>query len=408
MHALGLTILLAAGVVPNAQVGVRLAGEARAPDAFATAPGGPGGELTVTPSIDTWLQGDRFRLRLGYSLEMGWQTEALQPTPDLLHEGRLTYTTRLSPRLELSASAWGRAGTETWLLSLTQSPTTVDLLPQVGRIQVAAATGSAGLRYRTSPTQTISLTLGYDASGGLDTPSRAVLPLYYGPTGRLAIRQRIGPLDEVGGNVTASHTELSIGSAYDLLGLAGVWRHDLGPRTRIVPLVGVVVARDARVLDVLPPANLYPQANVDIEHRFVFSDSELAVVGRVWLGPAVNRIDGTLESRAGLSASVAWRLGRRFTAGLGTDEIWVLARNPLVDGGLQSVAARAAWTLATGMRIETGLRFYSQQLPTRSQLPVLLQDGWAVTVGFVATIGTEPTPPRDRERDDRRRLGSEQ
>ena len=239
--------------------------------------------------------------------------------------------------------------------------------------------------------QTWEASAGYDASGGMDTLSRAALPLGYGPRADLTLRQAVTGADLVSGHLTWQHTEFSTGPAYDLAGVTLDWARRLASDTRLTPSAGVMVSRDAR-LPLAPNAFLiHPTLSLAASHRFQWTGSSLDLEGRLWTGPALNRLDGSLESRAGIHAAATWQVSRRVNASLLVDQVWILARGPLIDGAFQSLGAQGSYLLTTGVQLQTGLRFYYQQLPQRYRGPGLDGSGWDLFVGLRAFFGNTPT-----------------
>jgi len=222
------------------------------------------------------------------------------------------------------------------------------------------------------------------------TLARAVLPLGYGPRADLTLRQSVTGRDLVSGHLTWQRTEFSTGPAYDLAGVTLDWERRLSTDTRLTPSAGVVVSRDARI-PLAPGAFLiHPALSLAATHRFRWPGSQLELEGRLWTGPTLNRLDGSLESRAGIHAAATWQMSRRAQAGLLVDQVWVLARGPLIDGALQSLGAQGSYTLTTGVQLQTGIRFYYQQLPQTYRGPGLNGSGWDVFVGLRAFFGNTP------------------
>lgn len=389
MHFL-LSLLFATAVVPTAQAGVSMDTHARAPDVYATSPGAAGLELAVTPAASLSLTSAEGILRLDYSLRAGWLSNALEPAPTLLQTGRLSYIDRLGPRLDFLASGWGRYGQETWLFALSPEGALPDLLPAVGRITIGAFTGLAALRYRWSPTWTLQLSAGYDASGGMDTLARSVLPFGYGPRGELGVFQDLTARDQLRGRLTFQHTEFTSGPAYDISGLTFDWERRFAGGTRLTPSAGILVSRDARIPVTRAAFQVHPALSLAVAHRFVWTGSQLALEGRVYAGPALDRLTGLLDDQAGIHAAATWQATRRLSAGALVDQLWVLGPGFAIGGALRSIGAQAAYVVADGIEIHGGLQLYSQSVPSTAG-PYLAGSGWDLFVGLRAFVGTAPT-----------------
>lgn len=192
---------------------------------------------------------------------------------------------------------------------LPPSPTP---LLQVGaedpRFAVLYAQARAAIDFRVSRRTTVTPAVAYEANGGLDEPSRAVLALVHGPVGSLSIERQLSRADALVTTVTGAYAEVEttvVEAAPVTRGEAEQrWRHKVSRLTSTELAWGIVVS----VQDPLP-VQLYGIGQVSLITGFQqrSARARAAFYGRTF--PWINSFSGDVEQRAEGGVAVSWTAG---------------------------------------------------------------------------------------------------
>jgi hypothetical protein len=222
---------------------------------------------------------------------------------------------------------------------------------------------------------TLSESVGYTASVGLDEPSRALYPFTHGPTASLAYAYVFNPRDTLTSKLEGSMAYApSTGNRAYRVDFEERLVHLFNRRTYSEFAIGVAYTRAELDGDVI--IGVTPTSEAAITTNMKAAGGELSLGARLTYGPELDRTALVFDTRIGVEGNVGWSKGR-FTSYAGTAT--AVSVNPEDAGSLSGVTGNTGvrYELGAGFMTEAGLRFAYQEYEGAESLP-------ATWVAFVA------------------------
>lgn len=156
---------------------------------------------------------------------------------------------------------------------------------------------------KVSPRNTVSVSAGYNVSGGTTALSRVELPLQKTPYAGASVGFVLNPQDLLLTNLHLSNTTLSNGAANAVASVDEEWRRELETGTRVSLSAGAAAVRqNAEAFGVRPVARAWAA------HLFPLGRRRVETAGSARVAPWINPLTGVLTERAELLsyARLAW------------------------------------------------------------------------------------------------------
>jgi len=250
--------------------------------------------------------------------------------------------------------------------------------PSAERTNWGSARSAVDVTHELSRTHSLGVALGYEVSGGLDTPSRESLPPIHGPDGRVLFRTLLSPRDSLASIVAARYT---LGTLSESQGVVpGQGTHTRGYYFVFVESVEHLFSRQLRGILAaggsyswqdqpgLPPTSgVLPSGAADLDYRTRVAKGTFQARAGVSFAPFLDPTTVTIDDRLSSRVLIGWEQGRTelILASQGT----ISTSNSPSSIAMLNATAGALYDLGSGFRLDGGVRFAWQRLQEQDTVP---------------------------------------
>ncbi len=258
-------------------------------------------DLETAPELRLQLASPRMRYVLNYTPRATlWDVGADAFAPTLLHAAaaRIEWLERNSRFSLEQTAAYG--GVNFSARAQTPGPDgtlpDAEVVPGARVVDFAESTTTLASRL-TFRRWVTDLSVGYQLGGGATREAREDLPFQQGPFAAASVAHALTRTDELVTTLSASQATYSSGPQSILSELDERWRHLWSRVTSTELTLGVSEARVRASDQEVRRREIYPVAEAAFERQFAVGGGRGALRASSRLGPAVNRLLGTVDQR---------------------------------------------------------------------------------------------------------------
>jgi hypothetical protein len=250
-------------------------------------------------------------------------------------------------------------------------PPTATIVPQTPQSLLYASSDTSVATTLNLRPWTLSATLGYHVSGGVDSASQAVLPFGQGPAARVSADVQLSARDRdhLSTVVNASEASFSNGAEDVVVGIQAQWRHWWTRRTDTLLGGGWSVTRSRSSADAADEIGNSPNAAAAFNQRFVRGRDSAELHLDVQLTPIINPLTGLVDEQVRATIAGTWNHGKRLRvrafASLGGS-----AQQHTTTSVLQAVAeVNTSYIASKWLSWDCGLRGLYQEQDSAGTVP---------------------------------------